>query len=357
MQHVSLLARFVLMGLVAAVGSACDRPAPDGAAPTTATADSSVVVRVYTALESDQLAPLLEDFKQTHPGIEVLVTRDSTNVVTAKLLAEGPDTPAEVIWGLAATSMMRLQRQGMLQPYAPPGVEFVDSAMRDSADPPHWVGTAVWMTAFSINRIELERRQLAHPRSFADLASIEYRGLVTMPNPASSGTGFLTVSAVLQRLGEPAGWEFLDRLHENVSQYTHSGSKPVQLAATGEYPIGVSFDYRAIVERARGKPLDVVFPSEGSGWDMEAVALVRRSSISPAARSFVDWAISARAFALYGRSTGLLSRTIPDVARPAGYPDDLRKQLSINDFQWASENHDRIIGEWTRRYNGKSEAR
>jgi iron(III) transport system substrate-binding protein len=55
-----------------------------------------------------------------------------------------------------------------------------------------------------------------------------------MPNPNSSGTGFLDVSSWLQLFGEDGGWDYMDRLHENIAFYTHSGSKPCKDAARGE---------------------------------------------------------------------------------------------------------------------------
>ena len=64
-----------------------------------------------------------------------------------------------------------------------------------------------------------------------------YKGHVIMPNPNSSGTGFLDVSSWLQSFGEDKGWQFMDKLHNNISRYTHSGSKPCKLAASGETAI------------------------------------------------------------------------------------------------------------------------
>ena len=46
---------------------------------------------VYTALEDDELPVYLEKFKQSHPDIQVKIIRDSTGVITAKLLAEKVD--------------------------------------------------------------------------------------------------------------------------------------------------------------------------------------------------------------------------------------------------------------------------
>ena len=43
---------------------------------------------VYTALETDQLKAYQEGFNKANPDIELVWVRDSTGVITAKLLAE-----------------------------------------------------------------------------------------------------------------------------------------------------------------------------------------------------------------------------------------------------------------------------
>ncbi len=99
------------------------------------------------------------------------------------------------------------------------------------------------MTGFCVNTIECKSLGLPIPESFEDLLNPVYQGQLVMPNPASSGTGFLTVSAILQMKGETDGWAYLDKLHANMARYTHSGSKPCKIAGSGELPIGLSFAY------------------------------------------------------------------------------------------------------------------
>ena len=86
---------------------------------------------VYTALETDQLKAYQEGFNKVEPNIEIKWVRDSTGVITAKLLAEKANPQADVVWGLAATSLMLLDKEGMLAAYAPKGVEQVRPSMRD----------------------------------------------------------------------------------------------------------------------------------------------------------------------------------------------------------------------------------
>ncbi|KHK00631.1 putative 2-aminoethylphosphonate ABC transporter substrate-binding protein [Desulfovibrio sp. TomC] len=311
-------------------------------------------ILVYTALEDDQIPRYIKSFKEKHPDIDVKFVRDSTGIVTAKLLAEKDNPQADVVWGLSAVSLMQFKAAGLLEPYTPADGGKVLPSFKDAGTPPVWYGIDAWMTGFCVNTVELENKKLPMPTSFADLVKPEYKGQVTMPNPASSGTGFLTVSAILQLMGEEQGWAYLDQLNDNISSYTHSGSKPCKLAGTGESTIGISFGYRGIQQKKKGEPIETVFPKEGSGWDLEANALVKKAAIKPEAKTFLDWAVSPEAIQEYAQSfavTGYPTGT----PIPEGYPAEPTKQMIKNDFDWAAKNRDAILAEWTKRYDGKSE--
>jgi len=118
--------------------------------------------------------------------------RDSTGVVTAKLLAEKNNPQADVVWGLAATSLLLLKSEGMLEPYAPKGLEKLNAKFRDKANPPAWVGMDAWVAAICFNTVEGKKHNLPIPTSWQDLTKPVYQGHIVMPNPKSSGTGLST---------------------------------------------------------------------------------------------------------------------------------------------------------------------
>jgi iron(III) transport system substrate-binding protein len=321
-----------------------------------APAGAATKLLVYTALEADQLTAYEAAFEAAHPDVDIEWVRDSTGIITAKLLAEKDNPQADVVMGLAATSLMLLQKEGMLMPYAPAGLADVKTLMRDPAEPPSWVGMDVWASALCFNTAEAEAKGLPKPATWEDLTKPEYQGQIVMPNPASSGTGYLMVSAWLQLMGEEKGWEFMDRLHQNVAAYTHSGSKPCKQASAGEYTIGLSFEYRANASKAEGAPIDIVLPSEGLGWDMEATGIMNTTQNPDAAKVLADWATSEEANKLYAQNYAIVA--LPGIAAKLEHvPGDIEPMLIENDFAWAAENRERILAEWTRRYDTKSEAK
>ena len=319
-----------------------------------ATVLAETTLTVYTAVEAEDLKKYADRFNQDHPDIKIQWIRDSTGIVTAKLLAEKQNPQADLIWGLAATSLLLLKQEDMLEPYAPAGLERLAANFRDPADPPSWVGMDAWVAAICVNTVESEKLGLPMPSSWQDLTKPEYQGHVAMPNPASSGTGFLDVSSWLQIFGEEAGWEYMDALHQNISHYTHSGSKPCKQAAAGEVVMGVSFAFRGAKEKALGAPIEIVIPSEGIGWDMEATAIVKGTKNLEAAQTLVDWSVTEQANQMYNEGYAVVA--IPGIAKPVEhFPDGILEKMIENDFAWAATNRERILEEWARRFDAKSE--
>ncbi|MFN3628989.1 MAG: putative 2-aminoethylphosphonate ABC transporter substrate-binding protein [Casimicrobiaceae bacterium] len=324
--------------------------------PAAALAQGKTELLVYTALEADQIKAYQAAFEKDHPNVSLKFVRDSTGVVTAKLLAEKANPQADVVWGLAATSLMLLDREGMLMPYAPKNLAAIKPNMRDARNPPTWVGMDVWSSAICFNTVEAGKKNLPKPASWEDLTKPAYRGAITMPHPASSGTGYLMVSAWLQMMGEQKGWAFMDALHQNIGVYTHSGSKPCRQAGAGEFPIGLSFEYRANKTKKDGAPIDIILPKEGLGWDMEAAAILKTTKKPEAAKVLADWSASRKANELYANNFAIVA--IPGVQEKLQFIDgDIEKMLVKNDFAWAAANRDRILAEWSKRYEAKAEKR
>ena len=306
-------------------------------------------VVIYTAIENEQITEYKKAYEKALPNLEVKMLRFSTGDISARFMAEKDNMQADVIWGVAATSMLIFKQAGLLEPYTPKGLERIEPLFRDKASPPSWVGNDIWMSAFCINTEVAKKKNLPMPASWADLTKPVYKGHVVMPNPHSSGTGYLSVASILQRLGEAEGWKYLDALHKNMAEYTKSGSKPCKDAAAGERAIGVSFEYVALEMKKKGSPIEMVLPKEGSGYDIEANALTKKGKNNPAAKAFLDWAISNEAMALYAKYFAAVG--VQGFPVPEGLPKDISKVVYPNDFEWSAKNRDLILAEWQKRYS------
>src|SRR5260221_5425630 len=340
----SLFRRFGVIGLGASAALAISA----------LSAQADGVLKVYTALEEEQLPVYKAAFEKANPGITIEWQRDSTGVITARLLAEKENRQADVVWGLAATSLMLLDKQGMLDGYKPAGYEQIKDQFKDTrSDKPTWVGMDAWASAICFNTVEAQKVGISKPESWADLLKPEYKGHIVMPNPGSSGTGFLSVAGWLQSMGEKGGWDYMDKLHQNINTYLHSGSKPCKAAAAGEYVVGISFAYPGVAQKNQGAPVDVILPKDGIGWDMEATGIMKGTKNLEAAQKLADCAALADANKMDNESYHVLARKDVDAKVPTNYPANEQSLMIKNDFYWAAANRQAILDEWTKRYNDK----
>lgn len=317
-------------------------------------AQAETTLTVYTAFEAVQLPGLKAAFEKAHPDIKINWVRDSTGIITAKLLAEKENPQADVIWGVSASSLLLLKNEQMLEAYKPKGMERLDKRFHDSSNPPYWVGLDAYAAALCVNKVELKKHNLPMPKTWADLTKPVYKGHLRMPNPASSGTGFLDVSAWLQMMGEDKGWAYMDALDKNINSYTHSGSKPCKDAARGETTIGISFAFPGANAKSAGAPIEIVIPSEGIGWDAESAAMVKDTDYPDEVKKLLDFSISNAAMKEYNKSFAILS--VPNLAKPVkNYPPEVAQKIIKNDFEWAAANREHILDKWQKRYATKSE--
>lgn len=306
---------------------------------------------VYTALENDQLKIFKDAIEKDVPGVDIQWVRDSTGIITARILAEKAAPKADIVLGLAASSLLLFNKEGLIEKYQPAGADKLKPAFR-SAD-----GTFVGMDAFlgvvCYNTVEGGKAGVAAPKSYKDLLDPKLKGKVVMPHPASSGTGYLMVAAWLQNMGETEGWKFMDGLHENIAVYTHSGSAPCVQAAKGERTVGLGFDMRGAREKSNGAPIDIILPAEGAGWDMEASSIMKGTKNLAAAKKVMDWTASKTANELYSKYYALVAH--PDVKNlPQNYPGDAEAKMAKVDLQKMANDREAILKEWSKRYESKA---
>jgi iron(III) transport system substrate-binding protein len=320
----------------------------------TAQAQEKARLVVYSTLVPEYINDFKAGFEADNPDIELSLFRDSTGVIAARLVAEKDQPRADAIWGLAVTNMLQLDKEGLLQAYAPKGLDRIKPNFRDAKSPPAWVGMEAWAAAVCFNTVEAAKKGLKRPVKWADLLDPSFKGQVLMPDPASSGTGYFHVSSWMQIWGEDKAWAFMDGLHDNVAMYIKSGTKPCRMAAAGEFAVGISYELAGVAARQGNAPIEILVMEEGGGWDMDTAAIVKGTKNLPAAQRLMDWSASEKANRLYARFATMVAMKGVSTDIPF-YPAGLEDSLIKNDFLWAADNRDRILKAWQSRYDAKME--
>src|SRR2546423_5461738 len=125
---------------------------------------------IYTALENDQLGPFKQTIEAAVPEVEVVGVRDSPGVITARFLAEKDNPRADVVLGLAVTSLIAFEKQGLLETYEPKGASALKPLFRDAAPPYTWTGMDAYLSVLCFNTVEGKKNNVATPTSWLDIA-------------------------------------------------------------------------------------------------------------------------------------------------------------------------------------------
>jgi iron(III) transport system substrate-binding protein len=267
------------------------------------------------------------------------------------MLAEKDNPQADCIWGWAVTNMSEFVPKGMLVTYKPKGWDKIPDNFKDPNG--YWTAIDLYAAALVPNTKVLEEKNLPMPKGWHDLLDPVYKGALIMPNPASSGTGFLQVASLLVMLDpdyknkpveENKAWDFLKKLDKNMGQYIKSGSKPAKLTAAGEYAVGASFAFVYSSLKKKGFPVALVMPEEGAGFELEANALLKGAKHEAAAKKFLDWAISKNAMEEYAKFK--LGVAYPGISGPKDLPALDTIKLAPMDFPWQSKNRAKILEVW-----------
>jgi iron(III) transport system substrate-binding protein len=308
-------------------------------------------VVVYTSMENEEVVDYLALAKKELPDLDIQAIRLSTGELGARMLAEKDNPQADCIWGWAVTNMSEFVPKGMLVPYKAKGWDKIPSHFKNPDG--YWVAIDLYAAALVPNTKVLEAKNLPMPKGWNDLLNPVYKDMLIMPNPASSGTGFLQVASLLVMLDpdyknkpveENKAWDFLKKLDKNMGQYIKSGSKPAKLTAAGEYAIGLSFAFVYSSLKKKGFPVALVLPEEGAGYELEANALLKGAKHEKAAKKFLDWAISVSAMKQYSKFK--LGVTYPNIEGPKDLPALATIKLAPMDFPWQSKNRAKILEHW-----------
>jgi iron(III) transport system substrate-binding protein len=309
-------------------------------------------VIVYTSLENEEIVEYLNLAKKELSDLDIQAIRLSTGELGARMLAERDNPQADCIWGWAVTNTSEFVPKGMLVPYKPKGWDKIPDNFKDPKG--YWTAIDLYAAAFVGNTKVLEKDGLSMAKSWNDLLKPDYKGKLIMPNPASSGTGFLQVASLLVMLDpdyktkpvdKNKAWDFLKKLDKNMGQYIKSGSKPAKLTAAGEYAIGCSFAFVYSSLKKKGFPVVMALPEEGAGFELEVNSLLKGAKHEKAAKKFLDWAISKSAMKEYAKFK--LGVAYPGISGPKGLPSLDTIKLAPMDFPWQSENRAKILEVWT----------
>ena len=266
---------------------------------------------LYTSQPNTDAQQTIDAFKAKHPKVDISFVRDGTPRVLAKLRAEfeAGAPQADLILIADSVTLEGLKKEGRLLAHDKADISPYQAGVHDPDK--FWFATKLITTGIVYNT-----KATLKPESWLDLTRPEARNLTAMPSPLNSGAALINAITLTGSL--PDGWSFYEELKKNGALAAGANGDILRQVATGEKFYGMIVDFMPIREKAKGAPIEFVFPKEGVSAVSEPVAILKTTRNPEAAKAFVDFLISKEGQELALKQGYVAAH--PEVALPAGYP-------------------------------------
>jgi iron(III) transport system substrate-binding protein len=304
---------------------------------------------LYCSPQIEWCQLMVEAFEK-ETGIKVAMSRKSSGETFAQIKAESSNPKGDVWWGGTGDPHLQAAEEGLTEAYESPMLgELQDWATKQhAAADGKTVGIYSGALGFGYNTELLAEKGLPEPKCWADLIKPEFKGEVQIANPNSSGTAYTTLATMVQLFGEDEGFEYMKALHQNINQYTKSGSAPIKAAALGETTVGIVFQHDAVTQAVEGFPIKVVAPCEGTGYEIGSMSIIAGARNPESARKFYDFALRADVQELAEQAGAYQVPSNTNASAPPDAPDFSEIKLIDYDFAkyGSSDERQRLLKKW-----------
>jgi iron(III) transport system substrate-binding protein len=284
-------------------------------------------------------------FFQKKFNIETVSTRLSGGEALAKLKAESGNPSFDVWWGSPIDSFISAQKQGLLTPYKPASAGEIPEKYKDKDG--NWHGIYVGSIGWAINTKRAAEKNIPEPKTWDDLLKPVYKNEIVMAHPATSGTALTSMQTVLQlkSKNETEFWKWAKSFHNNVLQYTKSGSGPMAILERAEATVGVVFSHDIFVSVEKGLPIKLIFPTDGTGYEVGGMGLIKGAKNAASAKKWIDWALTVEAQEIGPTVKAYQAPTNPKAK--VSKPEFLQIKLINYDFNYSGDMEEKIRTRYT----------
>lgn len=300
------------------------------------------ILTIYSPLTEPEVSVYFDAFERD-TGIRVEWEHLSTLDMLDRVWQERDAPQASVMFGGSSENYIAIAGQGLLEPYEPEGLEQIADIYQDAAH--MWSPCYVGAICFAYNEETFAREKLPLPQTWNDLLDPVFRGRIVMAHPSLSGTSYTIIAGLAQMRGEDAAFAYLKKLDENIAYYTKGGPFSPSAVGLGDAALCITFAHDALRQAHEGLPIKIVFPSDGTSYEIGAMALIRNADPREAqnARTFLDWVLSPRGQECYIDAKGERLPVNPSAKTAEGLTELDRVSTIRYDTQWCAENREHLI--------------
>ena len=226
---------------------------------------------IYSCLEQFRANALQAQLNEEFPDLNVRVMYVSTAKVASKIDAEKTGTDADIVVGLE-NAYVEMVKDNFADVSAYSHLDYIpDFKNMDSK----YLILDRQAGSIVVNNEVLAKYNLPMPQTYEDLLDPMYKGLIAMPDPKSSGTGYFFYKGLVNVWGEEKTLDYFDQLYANIKQFTESGSGPIKLLIQGEVAIGFALTFQAVDEINNGHDFTIITPEFGSPYSLDSIAMIK----------------------------------------------------------------------------------
>ena len=219
-------------------------------------------ITIYSSAEDYRNEHARQMLNEKFPEYEINLVDIDTGSLAAKLAAEGKDTDMDIIMELETTYLIKNSDFLATLDQIDFSI-YADDLIPESKKYVPWYRSS---GAIVIDPVALRERGLEKPASYDDLLRPEYKGLISMPSPKSSGTGYIFLLSMVNERGRDAAFAYFDELAKNISGqgFTTSGSGPIRALVTGEAAIALGMTFHGAQMINEGNDFEILIFPEGA---------------------------------------------------------------------------------------------
>ena len=349
-----ILTAMMVTGLLSTCGgsSGSDSSSGSSASASSASAASdkgkgggSNKLTIYTAFPEAEVVYYINKFSE-ETGIEVNYIRLSAGEMLTRVAAEKENPQASLMLGGSTDNYIAASKQGLLEPYQAASLSATPDRFIDPDKT--WNPIYVGCIAFACNKDWFAEKGYDYPTSWTDLLDEKYKDQIIMAHPSTSGTAYTVLATLVQLMGEDQVWPYLEKLDKNITQYTQSGSAAPNAVAIGESAIALTFSHDGLQPTAEGYPIELSFPTDGTGYEVGATALIKNGPADEQenAKKFIDWMCSVDGQNLYAENDSFRVPTNTEATVADGLVTLDKVNVIDYDAVWAADNKEKLTSEF-----------
>lgn len=295
-------------------------------------------VVIYTSMEEERNQKLTEMLKEKFPELNVVVQYMATGNSAAKIKNEGTKVEADIVIDLETAHMKDVQDN------------FADLSNVDTSFYLDGVNTSnnylTWVK-YTMNLIidnkYFKEHNLTVPKTYEDLLRPEYKNLIAMPDPKTSGTGYGFFLNAVNIMGEEKAIEYFKKLKGNLREYTTSGSGPTNLLKQGEIAIAMGMTAQGVGAINDGYDFSIVELTTGSPYNTTSCGIIKGRESNESVMKVFNWLI--KDFGKYDKENYMPDKILKDQkSNMKNYPENL-KDANMTGVD-STEVKDKLIEKW-----------